>query len=37
MTRRELLAFDKVLARYLQHKNLIPRLRDAVAQDYSQL
>jgi hypothetical protein len=35
MTRRELLAFDKVLARYLQHKNLMPRLRDAVAQDYS--
>ena len=35
MTRRELLAFDKVLARYLQHKNLMPKLRKAIEQDYS--
>ena len=35
MSRRELLAFDKVLAKYLEPKNFLKRLRTAVEQDYS--
>ena len=37
MSRRELIAFDKVLAKYLQHNNLMPKLKRAVSKDYNQL
>ena len=35
MTRRELVAFDKVLAKYMQPENLLKRLEAAIEQDYS--
>lgn len=35
MTRNELLAFDRVLARYLQKDRLLPRLKEAVDGDYA--
>jgi len=37
MTRRELISFDKVLAKYLQHDILLPKLKASVEQDYSLL
>lgn len=35
MNRRELLAFDKVLARHLQMKNLAPRLKDSIKEEFN--
>ena len=35
MNRRELLAFDKVLGKYLEPENLLKRLEAAIEQDYS--
>ena len=35
MNRRELLAFDKVLGRYLEPANLMKRLEAAIEEDYS--
>ena len=35
MSRRELIAFDKVLAKYLEPKNLMKRLSASVEEDYS--
>ena len=35
MSRRELLAFDKVLAKYLEPQTLLRRLEAAVEEDYS--
>lgn len=35
MTRRELLAFDRVLAKYLEPQSLVKRLDQAIDQDYS--
>ena len=35
MNRRELLAFDKVLADYLEPETVIKRLEAAIDQDYS--
>jgi hypothetical protein len=37
MTRRELISFDKVLAKYLQHDVLMLKLKASVDQDYSLL
>lgn len=37
MTRNELLAFDDVLARYLQKDSLLPRLKEVISNDYSML
>jgi len=37
MTRAELVAFDKVLARYLQKDKLMPRLVRAIQDDYDAL
>lgn len=34
MTRSELLAFDKVLSRYLQHESLMPKLKESIKTDY---
>jgi len=35
MSRRELVAFDKVLAKYLEPENLLKRLDAAIEEDYS--
>lgn len=35
MSRRELVAFDKVLAKYLQPENLLKRLEQTIEDDYS--
>lgn len=35
MSRRELVAFDKVLAKYLEPANLLKRLDAAIDEDYS--
>lgn len=35
MSRRELIAFDKVLAKYLEPKTLMKRLNAAIEEDYS--
>ena len=35
MSRRELVAFDRVLAKYLEPENLIERLQVAIEEDYS--
>ena len=35
MSRRELVAFDKVLAKYLEPENLIARLEATIEDDYS--
>jgi len=35
MSRRELLAFDKVLAQYLEPQTLLKRLEASVDEDYS--
>ena len=35
MNRRELLAFDNVLARHLQLENLAPRLREAIKEEFN--
>lgn len=35
MTRKELVAFDKVFAKHLQHERLMPRLAEAINQDYN--
>ena len=35
MTRAELVAFDKVLARYLQKEKLMPRLLRSIEEDYN--
>ena len=35
MSRRELLAFDKVLSRYLEPENLLKRLEASIQEDYS--
>lgn len=37
MTRAELSAFDKVLARYLQKGKLMPKLKEAIDADYNAL
>ena len=37
MSRRELVAFDRVLMRYLKKDNLEPRLRDAIKEDYNRI
>jgi hypothetical protein len=37
MTRGELISFDKVLSRYLQHERLMPKLKAAVESDYAML
>lgn len=37
MSRRELIAFDKVLAKYLEPENLLKRLDAAIEEDYSAL
>lgn len=35
MNRRELLAFDQVLARHLQHDNLAPRLHESIKEEFN--
>ena len=35
MSRRELVAFDKVLAKYLEPENLLKRLESSIEEDYS--
>jgi hypothetical protein len=35
MNRRELLAFDKVLSKYLEPENLLKRVETAIEQEYS--
>lgn len=35
MSRRELLAFDKVLARHLQQENLAPRLAESIQEEFN--
>jgi hypothetical protein len=37
MTRAELQAFDKVLARYLQKDRLLPRVLRSIEEDYNAL
>lgn len=37
MSRRELLAFDRVLAQYLEPKSLVKRLDEAIEQEYSHI
>lgn len=37
MTRNELIAFDEILTRYLQKDNLLPKIKEAISQDYSML
>jgi hypothetical protein len=37
MTRAELVAFDKVLARYLQKDKLMPRVQRSIQDDYNAL
>ena len=37
MSRRELLAFDNVLAKYLKRENVLQRLDDAIQADYSMI
>jgi len=34
MTRQELTAFDRVLAKFLQKEKLMPKLREACEHDY---
>ena len=35
MSRRELIAFDKVLSKFLQPENLLKRLEASIQEDYS--
>ena len=35
MSRRELLAFDKVLSKYLQPANVLAKLEASIAENYS--
>ena len=37
MSRRELVAFDRVLTRYLQKDNLEPLLRQEITKDYNEI
>jgi len=37
MNRRELVAFDKVLSKYLEPENVLKRVKTSIAEDYSMI